>query len=390
VPSPEIADRIVIPIVISALSFVQPSSDPYLASAECPAEFKQLAAHELRRRNCFPNPAKGPFVGGGDSFEDNMAMLACMITPYVNGREAQKPILAESRDSPHGIEWAVGDLCRLADDENELKELFAQCGLEYETEAEERVRPRASRARVMRKGWAGIVMSIAPGPRCAEVCFEMGFVGTLTTVPTAALRQVAKHRLVGTHWKKEGASPPDYITFGHTVLTLNGSRRVKIYYLGNESCKVCWPDGLDALFEEKSYEENSVRKVGLIETSLGQNQSPFMWASMPEAYVLSDSALMLHQSQPFTPNQTGTPAKGFLSEIQGTDYEASPLSPDDTESIESFVVVSHGNVTPQEAEEYPRSMGRSSISSSLKRGEHSDKKTVTKTATKAKKGCRVQ
>lgn len=70
---------------MSELSFKYPTSDPVLTNNSDPdlQSFCDLALKELGQRNCRPNPDDGPFIGGSQSFEDNMEDLINMVTPYV-------------------------------------------------------------------------------------------------------------------------------------------------------------------------------------------------------------------------------------------------------------------------------------------------------------------
>merc|ERR1719506_470062 len=85
VPDINDKDRIVIPLVVSELSFKYPTDDPVLTNNSDPdlQAFCDLALKELGQRNCFPNPADGPFIGGSKSFEQNMAELINVVAPYV-------------------------------------------------------------------------------------------------------------------------------------------------------------------------------------------------------------------------------------------------------------------------------------------------------------------
>ena len=71
---------------MTKLSFKYPYKDPLLTNNSDPKlqEFCDLALTEIGRRNCFPNPADGPFVDGSRTFDENMALLINMITPYVD------------------------------------------------------------------------------------------------------------------------------------------------------------------------------------------------------------------------------------------------------------------------------------------------------------------
>ena len=302
------------------------------------AEFASIAQEVLSRRNCFPNPEQGALVGGKDSFEDNMSRVVNMIKEYVrrwelarcegmtsliaasvkqsgcptNTTSGEAPDsftvirrttdtdLSKSDSNSHMVtpsttrsnqsnsvlnaesmigesdssKWTVGDRFKLTDDLDELNRLCFECELQS-PDALLQLCFESQR----RGGWPGIIESVEPGDKLAQVTFDSEPVGTITVVPVAAMRvlPLAQRGLVGTHWTKEDANPPEYITFEYAVLTHNGGVRAEVHHLGDSSCRVCWSDRIQTLFEGEWFVENGDRHMRLNETTLSRDLKKYTW-----------------------------------------------------------------------------------------------------------------